>query len=359
MQIRIALDTNVYRQLGLTFYEHPDYKSLDDYCYSSGAHMMIALTVIWEYLAYYKHEVLEKSTADLLKNFERLQKLPEFKSLKTPTLAKRSERQLNLIKQKLTEYKEVIKTGAFFDEEQLIDFLIANKNENKKDNTRDYLIWLSLLFSAYNNDEDQVIFISDDRIFTENGYFKDVAAHYKISNVKVFTSISAFLSIYGFKSPDLTADVILNAIPIEPISEALLEHKNDIPSHISRFYYHTERDFKLELYALKGIRLQSFYAHKDLENDEVAIIAHVMADVDMRYEPEPQADELAAYLASPKPNRYFLETFDEKGRPIFQEEMLFLYRLTYDEKQKKITSATYIDFFPDEYQIKRAAEHRR
>lgn len=84
-----------------------------------------------------------------------------------------------------------------------------------------------------------------------------------------------------------------------------------------------------------------------MENEEVVIIAQVMADVDMRYKPEPQVNQLATYLALPKFNRLVLETFDENGRPMFQEEMLFMYRLTYGERQK-ISSAIYIDFFPDE-----------
>jgi|EndMetStandDraft_4_1072995.scaffolds.fasta_scaffold01036_7 hypothetical protein len=352
MYVRIILDTNIYRQLGQTFYKHVDYLSLEDYCYSSGADVLIPQTVLSEYLDFYQKEVLDKNIKEIEKAFERLKRLSKFKKMRVPSLGKRSETQLNFIKKKLTEHRRVIGTGILLEETDLIDFLIENKQEGKKDNTRDFLIWLSTLFAAMQYPDHMIVLISEDRIFSENEYFRRMMAQHEVEHVQVYKNIPAFLNVFGFRSAILTAEMILRTIPIELIKKELLDQKDAIPSHISRFYYHTKRSFHLEEFELQGIWVDSFYAHKDILTGKVEIIAHIMCKVKMVYEPEPDKEALYTYLSEPSKDRFYLDTFDAIGRPLFHEEMLFTFRLTFDEAEQQITSVEYLDFFPDEYQTK-------
>jgi hypothetical protein len=357
MYIDIFLDTNIYRQLGQNFYEHIDYKSLDDYCYSSGSEIVVAETVLREYMDYYEYEVLNKQISDIEKAFDKLKRLQKFKKVRSVSLSKPAEAQLTFIKKKLTDARRKIGVGSMLNERHLIDFLIDNKKENRKDNTRDFLIWLTVLWLGSKNTDRNVALISEDKIYTENGVMKDLQGKLGLTNIEVYSSISSFLSVYGFKSPHLTASLIESAIPMNVIEQELLDQKDAFPSHISRFYYDTDREFKLEEFEANNVHVESFYAHKNLDIGEVEIIAHVMVHVKMIFERESQQVGLAAYLLARAKEDFYLETFDMSGRPVYDEDVRFSFRLTFDEHSNEIMSVEYLDFFPDEYYIKRIQAH--
>src|ERR1039457_306087 len=136
----VILDTNIYRQLGLKFYDHIDYNGLEDYCYSSGAEILVTNTVFQEYLDYYTKEIIDRNITDIERAYEKLKKLNGFTKIKTPNLTKQRKEELLFIKNKLSKYKLKPRLDHFLNEQQLLEFLIENKQENKKDNTRDYLI---------------------------------------------------------------------------------------------------------------------------------------------------------------------------------------------------------------------------
>jgi PIN domain len=357
MYIDIFLDTNIYRQLGQNFYEHIDYKSLEDYCYSSGSEIVVAETVLREYLDYYEHEVLNKQINEIEKAFDKLKRLQKFKKVGSIALQKPADAQLVYIKKKLTDAKRKIGANSMLTEGYLTDFLVENKRENKKDNTRDFLIWLTVLWLAGKSQDRSVALISYDRIFIDNKIMKDLQAKFKLTNIEVYPNISSFLSLYGFKSPNLTAKLIEEAIPMNIIEKELLDQKDAFPSHISRFYYDANREFKLEEFKADNMHVDSFYAHKNTEIGKVEIIAHVMVHVKMVFETEPQQVGLAAYLLARAKEDFYLETFDMSGRPVYDEDVRFSFRLTFDENTNTITSSEYLDFFPDDYYIKRIQAH--
>jgi len=132
----IILDTNIYRQLGTHFYEQIDYKSLEDYCYSSGSEIIITKTVLSEYLDFYKKEIIEKNTLEIEKSFDKLKRLDRFQKIKKPDFSKMVKQQLDFVKNKLTQHKLQPQLDFLLNENDLIKFLIDNKQENKKDNTR-------------------------------------------------------------------------------------------------------------------------------------------------------------------------------------------------------------------------------
>ena len=47
-------------------------------------------------------------------------------------------------------------------------------------------------------------------------------------------------------SENLNKEFFSKSIPISTIKKELKRDKNSIPSHISRYYYHSRKNFKLE-----------------------------------------------------------------------------------------------------------------
>ena len=60
----------------------------------------------------------------------------------------------------------------FLPENELLDFLIENKQDIKKDNTRDFIIWTNTLEIGEKYSDEQVVLISNDKIFKENKFLK-------------------------------------------------------------------------------------------------------------------------------------------------------------------------------------------
>jgi hypothetical protein len=234
----------------------------------------------------------------------------------------------------------------------LLEFLLKNRQEEKKDNTRDLLIWLNVICLAKNYNEDQIILISKDRIFSENIVLDNIRKNHGAQKINVIESISNYLKEFGFNSSHITSDNILKAIPIEVIKEELIKNKDSIPSHISRFYNNVNREFKLEHFNLGEIKIEEFYGHKDSKTKKVKIIAHVLIDVRMVFEREANIKQLDEYFEK-HCNGLYPETFDKQGRPFFKDFMLFYFGMEYDEKSKSIKNVEFYDFFPDDSYFRR------
>jgi hypothetical protein len=230
----------------------------------------------------------------------------------------------------------------------------VNKQAGRKDNTRDYLIWLNAITAAKMDVEAQVMLISDDKIFTENDFFQQIKTEHEIVNLEVYKNIPAFLSIYGFRSPALTSELILANIPTAMLQAELLKGKDDIPRYISHFYDYRERDFKLEDLSVGEKRVEAFYAHKNPKSDGAEIIAQVEVKIKAVFDPEPHLEELQQYLEYNRVKHpYDLDTFDAAGRPFYDEEISFLFSLTFSERQQQITSVEFLTFFPEDYQARK------
>lgn len=335
------------------FYDHIDYKSLDDYCYSSGSEIIFTKTVLSEYLDFYKKEIIEKNTQEIAKSFYKLKKLELFKNIRKPDFAKQTKQQLEFIKKTLIQYRLQPKLDFLLNEGDLIKFLVENKQENKKDNTRDYLIWLNALSAAKIYANYRIVLISEDKIFTENVHFIKLKEKHSVKHFEVYKSIPAFLAVYGFKSEKLTKELILQKIPIDVIKKELLKDKDSIPSDISNFYYSTSKKFKLEKFEIQDVKVDEFYSHKDIENSEVKVIAHVLVKVNMVFSPERNKEALLKHLETAKiADPYKMETFDKEGRPIFNDYILFHFLLSFSEENNQITHVEFLDFFLDDYKYR-------
>jgi hypothetical protein len=348
----LILDTNIYRRLGTKFFDHFEYKWLEDYCYSSAAEILLTKTVYNEYLDFYTKEVIDKNIVEVEKGYEKLRKLNRFNKIKSPNFTEQRKEEIDFIKNKLAENKLRPKLDCFLNEQQLLEFLIENKQETKKDNTRDYLIWLNALAASKLYDGDQVVIISEDKIFEENTHFQKLREKLKVRPIKIFNSIPMFLGVYGFKSELLTKEFILKHISNETIKKELIKDKVSVQSYISTLYQSESKNSNLEKIEIDDIRIQEFYSHKDIVANVVKIIAHVEVKINMIFEPERNKHLLIEHLNEIKinPSR-LIETFDNNGRPIFNNWILFHFELIFSEETNKIVKVEFLDFFLDNQQF--------
>lgn len=352
----IVIDTNILRGLGPNFFEKIDYLSLQDYCYSSASEIIIPKTVLAEFLNYYDNEIIQKNLVEIDQSYSKLLKLDKFKKIEKPDLKKIGKEQLLFIENKLRENRIKPFLNPNISENELVKFLIENKQEIKKDNTRDFIIWINTIEIAEKYKTEQVVLISNDKIFKKNESFERIKRENKIKNLSVFDSIANFLSVYGFKSEKLTKELIIKSIPISIIQKELKKDKNSIPSHISKFYYHTKRNFKLEKFEIQKVEIEEFYSHKDTKTNEIKVIVHVSVKVLMIFEPEKNLEKLNAYLNNlgTEPSKDFSpNSFDKDGRPIFDDWILFHFGLVFNENESKIEQIEFYDFFPDEANFRR------
>lgn len=343
----LILDTNIYRQLGFPFDKNVDYIGLEDYCYSSGSEIIVPKTIREEYLDFYSNNI-NKHVEQIEISFEKLRKLKSFSNIETPNFSKLIKNENLLVLDKLQKNKLSPRLDMFITEENLLEFLIKNKQDTKRDNTRDCLIWLNALAASERFRNDQVIIISEDKIFEENSYFEKLRKKLNVKPIKVFKSISSFLSVYGFSSQGLTKEFILGHISEAKIKKELLRDKDSIPSYISELYYSQKKKYKIEEFNIQEIRVKEFYSHKEVETGLVKIIAQVEVQVKMVFEAEKNTQLVIDHLNSCKTRpTYRPETFDDKFRPVFNNWILFHFQLIFSEDDNKILDSKFLDFFPD------------
>lgn len=348
---QIFIDTNIYRQLGLNFDSHIDYVNLKRYCYGSGSEIRLSEVVLNELLNYYTNEIIDSSLKLIQKS---INKLKSFSQDKVAEYKFSDDKRLKLIE----NVRQRIQNGTlyavndFIEEQELIDFLISNRQSTKKDNTRDFLIFLSAIGIAKEYPKDQIVIISNDSIFSTNDYFKELLNKHKINNIRIFPSIANFLAEYSQKVDFVTSESLVNLITKEEIKSQIEKDIDSIPSHISKFYYSVRRKFKVDQFQVLDIKVENHYSYKDLDTNDVRILFHVIPKVNIVFEPEKDTEALKNYLIeiSNKP-KYNLETFDEKLRPIYNTELMFIYTVSIDKKLKEFKDLEFIDFFPDYYHI--------
>jgi hypothetical protein len=132
----------------------------------------------------------------------------------------------------------------------------------------------------------------------------------------------------------------------------LIKDKVSVQSYISTLYQSESKNSNLEKIEIDDIRIQEFYSHKDIVANVVKIIAHVEVKINMIFEPERNKHLLIEHLNEIKinPSR-LIETFDNNGRPIFNNWILFHFELIFSEETNKIVKVEFLDFFLDNQQF--------
>lgn len=349
---QIFIDTNIYRQLGLSFDSHIDFVNLKRYFYGSGSEIRLSEVVLNELLDYYTNDIIDSNLKGIQKSINKLKSISHDEINDYVFSEDKRNELIKSIRQRILNGTLYAKND-FVSEKELIDFLIFNKQTSKKDNTRDFLIFLSAIKIALEYPEDQMVIISNDNIFSTNNYFKKLLTEYEIKNIKTVSSIASFLAEYSQKLDFVSPETLVSLISKSEIKAQIENDIDSIPSHISKFYYSTRRNFNVELFEVENIKVTEFYSYKDLDTDELRILFHVIPKVNIIFEPEKDINALRNYLLeiSNKP-KYNLETFDEELRPIYNTELMFIYTVAVNKETKEFKDIEFIDFFPDHYHIK-------
>lgn len=345
----ILIDTNIYRQLGLGFYNNPDYKNLVNYCYASGSEIRIPEVVYNEFISYYHHEIIDKSFKDIEQSIAKIKDIPSLNFLTNsiPDIGS-FEKAKDFISEQFTNNALVLK-DIFVPVGLISDFLIKNKQETKKDNTRDFLIWLTAIREAQVHIDDQVILISNDKIFRESTYFNQILIDLELSKrLFVYTSIADVLNKFGVQYDFLTSDIILENIPKTKIEREIKKELNSFPSYISGLFYHTRKKFVVEKFDIDDIQVDSFYSFKDIDTGKTKFLSHIKVFVNIVYGPE-KADLIENHLKNLPDLHRELETFDDENRPIFKQEILFIFEGELNISKKSINKIRFIDFIIDYY----------
>lgn len=347
---KIYLDSNIYRQLSLRFTENIDYKNLTDLLEGSGSDFGLLEVVLSELLDYYKTDIFGSTLSDHEKLVKRYQVNPYLDDIDMPDTVS----QLN---KALDEVKADLMRGKFFSElpivhpQLLLDFLLQNKRFGKKDNTRDFLIFFTLITLCKKHENDYLVLISQDDIFTTNEFFKKILESRKISNLKIYSSIADFIKDFGPQLEFISTELLLESVEMAEIEKELMKDIKCFPSYISQFY--SEKDEKdvpdFQSLEIKKIDIHDFYVYKNYNTGKFALNLSLRVDIKIVYEPETRKEELREYLSTVdnRPYQKHQNNFDQDDKPIFDGNILFIFEGDVDDENNTISKLSYVDFIPD------------
>jgi hypothetical protein len=350
----LYLDSNIYRQLGLKFKDHIDYKNLTNLLESSANEFGLLEVVFAELTDYYKHDIFGPIISDHAKLHKRYQTNIYLPDIAIPETTIPLKKAMEDVSADLKDFKYFTKLH-YIEPNFLLDFLLYNKRLNKKDNTRDFLIFNSLISLCKEHPKDYLVLISQDKIFTTNDFFKNVIKREKITNLKFYESISFFLKDFGPKLEFITHELILNKIAGAKIEKELMKDIKCFPSYVSQYYYEKKDNEVPDIESLEvgKIRVHDFYVVKDYKTSNLSIIVSLEVKVKAIYKPEANKEQLDEYLSSleKRPFPRHKNIFDKEGRPVFEGGVLFIYKGVVDEVNSTIKTLHFVDFMPDYFII--------
>ena len=355
----VFLDSNIYRQIGLRFVDNVDYQNLATILISSGNEFGLLEIVYFELMDYYKNDIFDSILSDHEKLYKRYQANPYLDKIEIPDTTVP-------MKKAMTSVSKDLKDEKFFSPlvevppQLLLDFLLHNKRGSKKDNTRDFLIFYALCELCQEHGDDYLVFISNDDIFKTNEFFKKILTREKITNLRLYQSISDFLKDFGPKLDFITSEKILASVDPAIIENELRKDIKCFPSYISQFYLEKKEDEvpDVETLEIKNITVDEYYIAKDYKTEELKLNVTLKVDLKAVFRPEASKEELDKYLSSINGRRFsrHQNSFDKDGRPIFDNSVLFIFEGKVDEKSEKIEALYFIDFMPDYFLLENLRE---
>ena len=222
-------------------------------------------------------------------------------------------------------------------------FAIKNKYQTTKDNTRDFLILHELVKLCKMKPKDKVIYISNDKIFKENQVFTEYLNTNSINNLVIYNSISKYLMEYGYIVDFLTDEIVLNSVPYDTIREEILKNIGCFPSHVSKYYRDDINVPDLEMLDIPNVKLNDYYTIIN-EDDTHEIVMSILVHTVAVYFPEQNVD-LTKYDKAWSATRSKTR-IDELNRPIYDDEIIFIFQGQVNVDQQSITNNTFVDFLP-------------
>jgi len=350
----LTLDSNSYRELGMSFSDNIDFKYLSGFL-SQGPHELILLDVVYkELLDYFKHDYLGKLINDYQNLILRFERNEFVDNIEIPDLSIIETNAIKAFQEKLEATCWKIFSTRLIESERLINFSIFNKRESKKDNTRDFLIWNSVIQLAIEYPEDKIVLISRDKIFSENEFFRRLPLAENIKNIMIIESVSQYLSEYGLRIHFVNDKLVNDSIPKDIIEKELKNDLTCFPSYVSKYYYDGNvKPPKNESLEILDIKPYEYYTYSEDKSKITVVISYVVR-IKAIYESEKRVE-----LKNYEKDFYYEEIkhrIDNENRPIYENNVLFIFEGEVDMKNKKIVNQKFDDFIPD-WNIKKAAHN--
>ena len=340
----IFFDTNIYRQLGVNYSEKIDYVNIRNLQGKGPNEFMILDVVEKELLDYFENDII----SPLIGNYEKLylsfESNPFLPNIPLIELTKTEQEARKKFKEQLKQLHYETYSADHIDTKEIVDFSIINKRESRKDNTRDFIILLNLIDIAKANPDDTVVFISNDRIFSDNKYFTRVIKQKNISNILFIESIAGYMHKFGFQIDFINKSKVLDSISIDALKEELYTEIDCLPSYVSEFYHSNNDIPEIEKCEFFDLQLYEYYTYPD-EKDKIKIITTVKVRVRAVYQFERNAD-----LRNILREKYYESDrshIDSNNRPIYDNYILFIIEGEVDQENKQILNQVVVDFLPN------------
>lgn len=346
----VYLDSNIYRQLGPKFKENIDFKNLSNLLETSGNEFGLLEVVLEELMDYYKNDVFGAIFTDHERLYKRYQANPYLDDIAIPETTIPFNNAIERVKSDLKD-KMFFSRLPEVQPKFIIDFLLQNKRLGKKDNTRDFLIFYTLIKLCKQHSEDHLVLISQDEIFTTNDFFKKALISESVKNLKVYPSISDFIKEFGPKIEYITLELLLGIIDKSEIEKELLKDIKCFPSYVSQYYYEKKENEvpEIESLIIGELKIYDFYVIKDYKTNQLTVNVTIEVPIHATFQPENKINELQEYLSSVEKRPYsrYKNNFDKDGRPIFKNSVLFIFKGEVNEEKKSIDKLVFVDFIPD------------
>jgi len=365
----VILDTSIYRELGLKFNEHIDYRNLCAFTMHTDGEVLLSNIVLEEFSSYYESNLNTKINAYIKSNKDLIRD-PYFKSRDiiekdlSIDLAKAVEYFRTTVQNDpIHEFRISVLKPTMISGLELTKFILLSKEmKDSNPQIRDYLIWDSILSFAKEVNEDRVekfvgrkityekcivTLISKDKGFEENVLFKDLYKQYNIDNVEVVKSIPEFLKKKGFYFNFITKSLIVKTITPKRILKDLSKDIGALLSYVSERYHRNCYEKKIEESVVENIEVLEHYTYIDSKDGKHKFTSNLKVWVRVVFE----KDELGYIesLNTPKSMWGSLETYDELKRPYFKKPILFFYGGLVNVDRQTIKNVRFLDYMPDMY----------
>jgi hypothetical protein len=301
----VVLDTNIYYELGPKFYKHPDYQNLVLFMKATKGALMLSTIVKQEFLNHYEQS-LKKKLTDYEKSFDALvrENLAEGQSGINPKISKNISTAVkslsdNLLNEPVTMTVLPFVPSTKVNGSVLTAFILSERNEGRKAEIRDFLIWDSICKKAVTAHPKYVeqgkrkkrslsyyTFITKDKGFYENPHFKQWAEAYG-ADVDLAKSIPEYLQSRGYNLEFVKPELFLEKFTKRKLIKDLSEFQYEaIYNSINPFMRsQIPAIYPIVLFTdIESIKIGSFYSYFDKFDKEYKYVVELKAMLKVVYQ---------------------------------------------------------------------------
>jgi len=197
--------------------------------------------------------------------------------------------------------------------------------------------------------------ISNDKIFTENKTLREGIDANVLKKIEVYDSISDFLYKNGFKIDFFTLSFLEQNINYDNVVHEFFKRPKDVLLYISMDYLDYKGMMRILSKEIKYQKVDGFYTYIDPDDNKNKFLAHIIIKPSIKFklpaDYKPDYSKMSEFnheffLTHPE---IYLNTFDERGNPIYEQEVLVMVGGIIDMENRKIVQQEVIDFHLDYY----------